>query len=714
MGIVLGVVVASAEVASEVALAAEVAAESAALVAESTEAASAITEAAAATETAASAAETASTLEQIAQETTDFDTWYAASFPEETAAESAELAGFTDYELFQSEVAELDSEELANFDYEIVDEDIPEYLRPENMPSGGNFYESDKAFNYLENLGENLTATEPTASEPLSAQAKTALSKHLSKIWEEIASGQFTKKAAQQYIAAQITGRIKTGNAEADKILQRIADVSTGGVAFAEIKEGTSALIDALSAAGVKIPNTIQESFGGSSIKATYDTLQQSPERIFDTFEKVVSNSIPGLPPAIKQEPIKDFVPRPTIDPDIIDPSNIVGQEGNDAPISETITPEGSPLEGEGVHQETTKLELSGSDLFKGIKKANETPEMAPDEDKMISSVKNLIIYDNVGTPTQIPAGKYTDPHQMGVDVGNLVGLAANAFSSQGKIDFNNGDILDRAILNSIMKAATIQPSLSYLVKVVYGFLSQKIPDFEKSLGPEYTKIASIYNGKCLAPGKVYQNTKGQFSIVDEVGIINTYTGTSGSVPNYDTWVGPYGPNDKAPTTLVGVYAFLHDIGYDNLGYFNVTEDLKLLSRISQNFTRMGYQERVVAQVTMQYFSNVGIVLGALKTKYLPDNIDEVTYDTGFGGVDDIYSHLIPSSSEDVSEQLKAGRQAVSKVRDETRTIFYQGLREGVEQMERVTLGQLATGPQTIGNSAILQSFLNLGVVSIS
>ena len=415
----------------------------------------------------------------------------------------------------------------------------------------------------------------------------------------------------------------------------------------------------------------------------------------------VATNAIP-IPTILK----------PTTDPDETIGNIIIGQEGNAAPISENAD--------KAVDKAITSINLDMP------KKADETDQMVTqdqmDRRQSVKEPDELLYFNHQGEVMDSPSTEvknYSDPHQMGMDVGHLVGLSANEFArsmASNPVDLTNKSILDKLILQSVQKASQRYPKSSYLVATVYGFLSQELPDFADSLGPEYKRISSIYNGRCIAPNKVYINQSSNLSIVDEIGTVQSYTGTKGPIPSYDTFCGPMGPNDKPPMTLLGTYCMMHDIGYDREGYFNVEEDFKLISRISQNFTRMGYQEKVVAQVAVQWFSNVGIVLGTLKTRFLPKNIDEQVVDTGFGGVNDIYSKLVPAAQEATSDALLYGRQSETKLRDRTRTKFYQGVREGVEEIEKQTAGGVMGGGQspTVGQSALLNQFLKLGVVTIS
>jgi len=674
--------------------------------------------------------------------TADFDAWYSEMFGIERGAEGAELAeagvpeGFTleEYTTLQAEL-----------------EDARAIFAVEDVTEGLEVSESTAA------QAEELSSVETGT---LGSRAKKALFDNMKDVLDEFTSGRFTRKQLQQMILDNYQKRPSTGNKQADAVLNRLSDILSGGVVFAEAKEGVGLIFDTLEASGVPIPGSLSN-LKGSVLKSSFDALRGDGEEISHKDILVTLDDLKSIQPGIpvgpgEGDPGQPFIRSinvnqgiiPTKDPDDDETpiDEIIGAEGNQAPIQEP------PVEN------TPVTELSGTELYLASAGAqqgiyNQISNLRVDQviegDRVLGRLNKdepedvgtglrikrlrskrdldqLVFYDQKGSVVNqsevrpslgASIREYSDPHQLGEDVGLLVGNAANEFTnlisqSPDKLDLNNSTVLENLMLKSMQLASNKYPKSAYVASVVYNFLANS-DELKQNLGPRYDALAAVYDGRNIAPNKVFKNTSGNFSIVDEVGQVQSYTGSQGSVPSWDTYCGPYGPNDKEPTTLLGTYCFMHDIDYDKIGYFDVDSDFKLISRISQNYTRMGYQERAVAQIAVQWFSNIGVVLGALKTKFLPANIDEVVVDTGYGGVNDIYTALLPENPRE--EFASYGRQQQTTSRDSTRTSFYQGLRDATEVIFRNNKTNVTGGMGTadIGNLVLWEAFKQLGVLEV-
>lgn len=158
-------------------------------------------------------------------------------------------------------------------------------------------------------------------------------------------------------------------------------------------------------------------------------------------------------------------------------------------------------------------------------------------------------------------------------------------------------------------------------VKALVDFTSKNVVQTDD----EFNYLVSLYNGKSLDPKNVYLNEKNQYSIIIEDGSVVSYTGGEGILPSYDIYTGPYSYNYKPteenpdkgkPTTLIGLFAMIHDEMYLQRGYFDQFADKVFLNRINNNWDR--YQtlgEKIVAEVAYKYFSTMGNYLSELLGK---------------------------------------------------------------------------------------------------
>lgn len=213
-----------------------------------------------------------------------------------------------------------------------------------------------------------------------------------------------------------------------------------------------------------------------------------------------------------------------------------------------------------------------------------------------------------------------------------------SALVSQG--DYNALDSPDKLIIEN--NTRTVSSILSTLSKTspFYAYLATKLgdslADFVVPTSEEYIKVASVYNGEGInmmsATGD--ENTGYEFSALDETGMrqvwkypeYNNYT----VVPAiFGVYTGINSPNNALclSGTIGGVFvesyldkiAFLHDVGYHDLGSFNQFSDFQLISRAAYGKANNLFifpNELATANTAIAYFST----LGKLMRKMFGDN----------------------------------------------------------------------------------------------
>ncbi len=210
------------------------------------------------------------------------------------------------------------------------------------------------------------------------------------------------------------------------------------------------------------------------------------------------------------------------------------------------------------------------------------------------------------------------------------------------------------------------QSHLAYLFEPVKTYLAYSEPLNISS----YSEIERVYNGRSLNVSDVYVKRytlangtiKDNFAMLDEVGVEQEYFEGFGFIPSFapdgDRWTGPASFNDRAATTLLSLFSFLHDTDYQH-GFFDLTGDLKLISRISQNYDRMTSREIPYAKFTERYFSSIGYLMSSMTHKArinLQSPTDEVKAEPG------IFDVLMRNNSD-----------------PNVRLEFYRGLNDGIQ-----------------------------------
>ncbi len=213
-----------------------------------------------------------------------------------------------------------------------------------------------------------------------------------------------------------------------------------------------------------------------------------------------------------------------------------------------------------------------------------------------------------------------------------------NALDSPDKLTIENNTRTVSSILSALSKTS---PFYAYLATK----LGDSLADFVVPTSEEYNKVASIYNGVLrTSEGDTGismmsvtgdENTGYEFSALDETGtrqvwkypeynnytvvpaIFGVYTGINS--PNNALCLSGRSPGGVFVESYLDKIAFLHDVGYHDLGSFNAFSDYQLISRgaygkANNLFIFPG--ELATANTAIAYFST----LGKLMRKMFGDN----------------------------------------------------------------------------------------------
>ena len=216
--------------------------------------------------------------------------------------------------------------------------------------------------------------------------------------------------------------------------------------------------------------------------------------------------------------------------------------------------------------------------------------------------------------------------------------------------------------------------------------------------------INRVYNGKNIKKEGVFRYNNGEgvhFAIYDETQKVEYYDGRAaprgasttqliglGFIPPiHGVWMGPKSPNNDVPIDLVDTFSMMHDIEYNNHGWFYEEGDLKYISRLSQNMDRMGFIESYFAKFGIKWFSTVGSALakvaGSLKN---PSESEESSRG------DDFFTYLhntssgISATDNTSSESVSEGSYIeynVDKLNQkiESRKTFYTEFKNTAEEL---------------------------------
>lgn len=180
------------------------------------------------------------------------------------------------------------------------------------------------------------------------------------------------------------------------------------------------------------------------------------------------------------------------------------------------------------------------------------------------------------------------------------------------------------SVISGVMDTLSrVNPFYAYLVSK----FGDKLTDFVIPTNEDYQKVASVYNGVGLYDQmmQLEQTFDGyEFSLIDEAGIKqvwkypewNTYPVIK---PIWGVYTGLNSPNNalclsgsqngKNVESFLDKIAFLHDVGYHELGSFNITSDYQLISRAKygkDNGLFIFPNEAAIANVACSYFATIG------------------------------------------------------------------------------------------------------------
>ena len=241
----------------------------------------------------------------------------------------------------------------------------------------------------------------------------------------------------------------------------------------------------------------------------------------------------------------------------------------------------------------------------------------------------------------------------------------------------------------------TIKKNPNYIAvsKDLNDFYASKIPNTE-----EYQTVAKVYNGRNLTMDsckmRVVNGVK-YFDLTDETRSLVTLKENQGfKIPAiWGNFVGAFSPNNFLQVDILDLFAAFHDKDYSDYGFFDTISDYKLISRISQNYSRIPLEARSVAKVTLLYFSTLGVSAGQLIGS-LPKNISRVPSEILTS--DDIYYKLIPTRSTQIPIEQYA----------KERTQFYADLEN--EFMSKSITSSIMGNSSSSNNSLLAREFGSL------
>jgi hypothetical protein len=229
-------------------------------------------------------------------------------------------------------------------------------------------------------------------------------------------------------------------------------------------------------------------------------------------------------------------------------------------------------------------------------------------------------------------------------------------------------------------------------------------------------QVTKVYNGKNIARDKVFKDQQGHFSIVDETGTTEVYTGRAaprsaskaqliglGFVPTlHGVWVGPKSRNNDYPIDLLDTISMMHDIEYNNHGWFYELGDVKYISRLSQNLDRMTWSEAAMARFCISWFSTVGKALakasGSLRDPTV-ENKSQVS-------IDDFFEYLKGATGYQ-SKPLEGQIMIIdphAATDDSGRALFYSGLQKRASDLFYEAAPSFGSSGASIGTTSALRS----------
>lgn len=326
---------------------------------------------------------------------------------------------------------------------------------------------------------------------------------------------------------------------------------------------------------------------------------------------------------------------------------------------------------------------------------------IAGDQDIFTDYSKLIIIGSNgeVIQASDIPQmknAKYFDAFRVGYDTGMaLTSQAYNVFL------FEKDNVpRDKAYLLAAIKSATEDIPRAYMGKKLLEYVQSTdyINDPNKYSGV-IEQFKAVYNGD-IDPENVWLDDNKSLHVIDETGVERIFNysednylnlfGQKFSMPQlHGNYVGPGSVGGASPVDELDLYAALHDISYDDNGYFSKIGDIQLLSRIQSYLDKHPIQSEINESFydkllfTKFYFTYIGPLASIIANNNNDDEINN--YLSGKQG--DFYEFILRQTlDKDPYEGYREfgfknpARKYYLLLQDEMRMNFYAGLKQGIDQ----------------------------------
>ena len=310
----------------------------------------------------------------------------------------------------------------------------------------------------------------------------------------------------------------------------------------------------------------------------------------------------------------------------------------------------------------------------------------------------------------------FIDPFHLGQDFGLALGQQIPVMSKL----LRSGSSRTKSLLLSSLMSSDGSPNEAFISKKLNNFLlsSKYIQDPDAS-NKSYDIIASVYDGK-FKTDAYYKD--GFVSLVDETGSLRQYKGSQGTfkigsavIENPTTigaYIGPASSNNTLPR-LVGTgsnnfldtLAFLHDISYDEEGYFSIIADQQLVSRVRQNMDKFTGSDYYLAKFVDNWFSTVSPLLSKITNQ---DESNKLYQNLLYSDPNDLFSFVVgPFNSYALDVNLVRAQRLT---RNASRSKFYAGLKDGLDKAYQYALVNAGFPTNGESNSIIIASFNDIPI----
>lgn len=289
---------------------------------------------------------------------------------------------------------------------------------------------------------------------------------------------------------------------------------------------------------------------------------------------------------------------------------------------------------------------------------------------------------------------KYIDCFELGYSTGiMLTEEAFNLFNMEKK-----GLPRTKAYLLAAIKSSTENREHAYIARQFTDYLrsSEYINDPQKAAGI-VQQLKSVYNGNYQSSAWLDQNYNTH--IIDETGVERVFQysedaylnlfGQKFSVPQlHGNYVGPGSVGGALPIDDFDTIALLHDIGYDDNGYFSRYADLQLVARLEAwlekhpvaDETNESFYDKVL--FTKFYFTYVAPLASEIAGNMNSPELEVFTAAKNY----DFFEYLMFQTVGDVTLNYNrfGYKNPVRKyqvlLKEEQRAHFYAGLKTGIDQ----------------------------------